>query len=146
MYAAAPADPAAGQRADVALNVALFAAALTMLAIGLVFAAAASARGAAAALAAELGGERGDSLAHYGRSAWASAFPAGMAAAIACVPGQSGVLTLFDHTLSLPDMAARYSPLEVTFVLLAPLLTAAAATLGARAGAASAFDRADRLR
>lgn len=146
LYGAGPADAGVTLIADLATNAAILAVVAILLVIALVFAAAAHARGAAAALAAELGGGRGESLASCGCSAGEFAFLAGLAAAIACTVGAPGVITMAGETLSLQDMVARISSMEATLVLLAPLLTAAAAALGARAGAARAYDRADRLR
>ncbi len=146
LYGARPADTGARRLADLATNAAVLAVGAILLAIVLVFEAAAHARGAAAALAAELGGGRGESLAAYGHSACEFAFLAGVAAAIVCTASAPGVLAIAGETLSLRGMVARISSVEAALVLLAPLLTAAAAALGARAGAARAYDRADRLR
>ncbi len=146
LYGAGPADTRATRIADVAEYAAISAVAATLLAIALLFRAAALARGVAAALAAELGGTRGDSLSAYGRGACTLAFLAGVTAAIASVLAAPGVLMAMGETLSVQGMAARITSMEAALVLLAPLVAAAAATLGARAGAARAYDRADRLR
>ena len=146
LYGAGPADPGAARLSAVAVNAGAFAAGALLLGVGLLFGAASRARGAAAALAADLGGVRGDILARYGRSACEFAFLAGAAAAIACTLCAPGVLIAVGAPVSLQAMAARITSMEVGLVLLAPLVTAGAAALGARAGAARAFDRADRLR
>lgn len=97
------------------------------------------------ALLADLGAARADALAHAGREGFSFGFAAGLAAAVVTAAGAAGVLSVAGHPLSLADMAIRISPTETALVLLAPLAVAAAAMLGARAGAASAYDRADRL-
>lgn len=145
LYGAEPAGPLSARSAQLAIDAALAAVAALLLAIGLTFSAAAGANGAAAHLGADLGATRPEVLAAYGRTAFATAFAAGAAAAVICTLAAPGVLMTLGETLSLEAMIRRISPVETALVLLAPTLSAIAATLGARAGAARVFDRADRL-
>jgi hypothetical protein len=97
------------------------------------------------ALAADLGAPRGTALAAQGRSAASAGFWAGLIAAVLASFGAAGVLAAMGDWVSWPQMIARLSAEETALVLTAPLAAASAATLGARAGAARAYDRADRL-
>jgi hypothetical protein len=118
-------------------------AALTLLlAIGLAYAARPS---PAAVVAADLGAPRSTVLAAHGRAAAPAGFAAGALAAVLAVWGGAGVLLFADDPVALADMPSRVSAAETALVLLTPLAAAGAATLGARAGAARDYDRAERL-
>ena len=142
------ADTGAGDSAQTAgIATCAGVAAVTVLALVLLLlhAADARARGAAAGLLADLGATRGGVVGAYGRDAAGFAFAAGGAAALVTAFVAAGVLIALGEPLSLDMMLARVSSSEAALVLLAPLATAALATIGARAGAARAFDRADQL-
>lgn len=99
----------------------------------------------AAALAADLGAPRAATLAAHGRAAAPEGFAAGALAASAVASVATGVHFVAAEPVSFGAMLARVSAPELALLLLAPLASAAAATLGARMGAAHAYDRAERL-
>ncbi len=120
-------------------------AAVLLVALALLLRSASLAAPAPAAIGADLGAPRARVLAAYGRTGAEFGFTAGLLGTLATVAGAAGVLTGLPMPVSLADMVARISSMEAAIVLLAPLLAAGAAAVGARWGAADAYDRADRL-
>lgn len=116
------------------------AAALLLLAIALLHAGA----GREAGVAADLGAPRGAVLAAHGRSGAVAGFAAGGVATAVLVAVAAALPVLAGDPLP-SDMLSARSAAEIALVLLAPLAAMGAATLGARAGAARAYDSADRL-
>jgi len=114
------------------------AALLLLLAIALAHAGA----GREAGVAADLGMERGEALAAHGRSGAEAGFAAGGVAAVLIVLAAASLAFVVGEPAAMP---ASLSASAVALVLLAPLAAMGAAALGARAGAARAYDAADRL-
>jgi cell division transport system permease protein len=145
IYDAGPADP--GRPAAVRLATIAGAGVCAAFLLALYFAAAAAARAerTRATLWADLGATRAATLAAFGRAGAEIAFLAGAAAVILALVAAPGVRMAAGETISFATMIASLSSWDVLIALAAPLLAAAAASFGARTGAASAFDAADRL-
>lgn len=145
IYDAGPADP--GRPAGARLTAIAGAGTCGAILLALYFAAAAAARAerTRATLWADLGATRAATLAAFGRAGAEIAFLAGAAAVILALVAAPGVRMAAGETISFATMIASLSSWDMLIALVAPLLAAAAASFGARAGAASAFDAADRL-
>lgn len=145
IYDAGPADP--GRPASIRLAGIAATGICGAILLGLYFAAAAAARTerVRATLWADLGVTRGGALAAFGRAGAEIAFLAGATAVILALIAAPGVRMAAGETISFSSMIASLSSWDVVIAFATPLLAAAAATLGARAGAAQAFDAADRL-
>lgn len=145
IYDAGPADP--GRPAAVQLALVAATGICLALLVAVYFAAAAAARGESvrARLWADHGASRADALAAFGRAGSEIAFIAGAAAVVVALAVAPGVRLAAGEAISFGSMIASLSPWDVLVALATPLTAAAAAAIGARAGAAVAFDRADRL-
>ena len=145
IYDAGPADP--GRPASVRLATTAGTAVCIALFAALFFAAAAAARTERirATLWADLGATRVAALAAFGRAGSEIAFLAGAATVILALVAAPGVRMAAGETISFGSMIASLSSWDVLIAFATPLLAAGAASLGARAGAAQAFDAADRL-
>lgn len=145
IYGAGPADP--GRTASSRMVLLAGAAVCAALLLALWFAAGAAARAdrVRAILWSDLGAGRSATLAAYGRAGSEVAFLAGATVVILAVLVAPGVRMAAGETISFGSMIASLSPWDVLIVLVTPLAAAATAALGARAGAASTFDQADRL-
>jgi len=145
IFDAGPADP--GRPAAVRLTTIASVGVCGALLLALYFAAAAAARAerTRATLWADLGATRAATLAAFGRAGAEIAFLAGAAAVILALVAAPGVRMAAGETISFATMIASLSSWDVLIALAAPLLASAAASFGARAGAAFAFDAADRL-
>ena len=145
LYDAGPSADDGAQAASVAFSAGGLAAAILFVVLLLLYRAAAQAAARTLTVLADLGAARRATLALFGRNAAEFAFGAGGLAAAICAFVAPGVLTGLGEHLSLETMLNRIGAYDAAFALLAPLATALAATIGARLGAARAYDQADRL-
>lgn len=145
VYGSGPADAGPREIARQTMIAGLLGTPAALLA--LMFAAGAAARTERTRLAlwAEHGAARGAVLAAFGRAGAEAAFLAGAAALVAAVIAAPGMRMLAGEAISYGAMISALSASDVLVALATPLAAAAAAALGARFGAAGAFDRADRL-
>lgn len=116
-----------------------------LLALAFATAAAARAERARATLWADHGATRHATLAAFGRAGAEVAFLAGAAALILALALTPGMRAAAGEAISFRSMIASLSPWDVLIGLGAPLAAAAAGMIGARIGAAAAYDAADRL-
>lgn len=119
----------------------------TALTLALVFALATAAQGerTRATLWADHGATRRATLAAFGRAGAEVAFLAGAAAVLLALIVAPGMRAAAGEAISFSSMIASLSPWDVLISLGAPLAAGAAGLMGARIGAASAYDAADRL-
>lgn len=145
IYDAGPADADQPVPARTAVLAGAGVCAALLLALWFAGVAAATRDRVRAAIWADLGADRAATLAAFGRAGAEIAFLAGAAVAILALMAAPGVRMAAGETISFGSMLASLSPWDVLIALSAPLLAASAVSLGSRAGAAAAFDSADRL-
>lgn len=145
IYDSGPADPAGAAPARLAAAAGVSIAAALALALVIALAAAARAERTRATLWADHGATRRATLAAFGRAGAEVAFLAGAVAVFLALIVAPGMRAAAGEAISFESMIASLSPWDVLIGLGAPLIAGAAGMIGARIGAASAYDAADRL-
>ncbi len=145
IFDSGPPEPAGAVLPRLAAVAGAAIAAVIALAVASALAAAAHAERTRAALWADHGATRRATLAAFGRAGAEVAFIAGAAAVVLALIVAPGMRAAAGETISFQSMIASLSPWDVLIGLGAPLVAGAAGLVGARIGAASAFDAADRL-
>lgn len=145
IYDSGPARTGSAPMVRIGTYAGLGAGLAAFLAIAFLVAGAAAGDRARAVLFADHGASRGDALAAFGRAGAEIAFLAGAGALLLAFVTAPGVRLLAGETISYGAMISDLSSWDVLLALAAPLAAGLAGLLGARFGAASAFDAADRL-
>lgn len=145
IYDAGPAKTEAPAIVRIGVLGGLGAVGAALLAIAFTAAAAARADRIRAKLWADHGAARGLALAAFGRAGAEIAFLAGAAAVLIALLITPGVRFMAGEAISFGGMIVALSPWDLLLAFATPLAATAAGALGARMGAAGAFDAADRL-